>query len=179
MTAMMKLPVNLEQGAFKKFAYFENYIRNKRWLSSVMAGAALLVGACLCFLLMEDASLVGGALLCVGAGIPLSHFVSMRCSLKKQIADHHLEKPRLVYTVLLGETGVAQQLGEDAAGSVSPVVPWEKVYGAWRTKNAIYLYVLENRALLLPDGCISESQDAVWDFLKSHMAVEKLHWETK
>lgn len=125
------------------------------------------------------AALAGGALLCVGIGIPISNYVRMAGGLKKQIADNRLETPRQVYTVLLGEKGVAQQLGEDDTGSVSPVVPWEKVYGAWRTEDAIYLYVLNNRALLLPEGGVPETQDAIWEFLKTHMAQDSLHWKTK
>lgn len=179
MTTTMKLPVLLEQNAFRKFAFFDSYVRNKRWLPSAVAAAALLVGACLCFLLMDDGTLIGGALMCVGIGLPISNFSKMRLGLKKQIADNHLETPRQVYTVLLSKEGVAQQLGQDDAGSVSPVVPWKKIYGAWRTDTAIYLYVLQNRALLLPDGEIPETQDAVWDFLTSHLPQEKLHWKTK
>lgn len=171
METSLTLPVTLEEKTFRAFADFDAHTLNKRWLPSVVGGVIMLVCALISFFILPNASLIGGALLCLGLGIPFSYFQRRAISLKKQIQDNKLEKAREIYTVLLSEKGVAQKIGDN----LSPVVAWDKVFGAWKTTDAIYLYVLPNRALLLPEGGIPESQDTVWAFLSAHMSEEKLH----
>ena len=54
-------------------------------------------------------------------------------------------------------------------------LPWEKVFGAWRHKEAIYLYATPARAFILPDGQADASPDMLWRTLEKLMGAEKLH----
>ena len=50
-------------------------------------------------------------------------------------------------------------------------LPWEKIYGAVRVKEAVYLYAVRTRAFILPDG---QSDGDAWALLKSVLPQNKL-----
>lgn len=172
----MKIPVRLEENSFRKFGVFDNITLNRRWLPSLAAGVGLAVMGGFCLVVFRNAQLFGGVLLCLGLGMPASWFIRFYQGLGAQVKRNGLETPKLVYNVLLLPEGVQQWMkdGTDKAGK-SPVVSWDKVFGAWRTGDAVYLYVLPNRALLLPEGGIPVSQEEVWQYLKAYLPEEKLH----
>ncbi|MBD9127556.1 MAG: YcxB family protein, partial [Faecalibacterium prausnitzii] len=47
---------------------------------------------------------------------------------------------------------------------------WHDMHLAYRTPNAIYLYVRQNQAYLLND-----SLDAAWSLLQASLPAERLH----
>ena len=53
--------------------------------------------------------------------------------------------------------------------------PWNAVYGAWRQPGAVYLYVQQNRAYLLPAGQANVPEEEVWHFLRQSLPEERLH----
>jgi len=85
-----------------------------------------------------------------------------------------LTKPRLVYTVHLypGSKGVELYYPDDVEPSGK--YAWDEIAGAWRSKNAIYLYVTDTQALLLPDY-LTKDPDGLWKFLGKQLDKKRMH----
>ena len=60
--------------------------------------------------------------------------------------------------------------GEQDKPEASRKYAWHDMHLAYRTPNAIYLYVQQNQAYLLND-----SLDAAWSLLQASLPAERLH----
>ena len=105
----------------------------------------------------------------VGIGLPASYFYSFFHSVSKQIRQMHL--PRAFYRVELADTGIAVWMyGQQDKPEPTNRHAWDNFYCAYRTDNAVYLYVEKEKAYLLNDR-----MEAVWQFLTGILPKEKLH----
>ena len=165
--------VKMDEKTYKRFSYFDAFTLRKKWRSPVTFAAIMLVFGVVAFLLGKEQSvLIGVALMLVGLGLPVIWFASYISSVRLKAVQLQLEKPRPVYTVTLGR---ALRVHNDMKEEPVQELPWEKVFGAWRHKNAIYLYATAARAFILPDGQADVSPDELWQALGELIGKEKLH----
>ena len=105
----------------------------------------------------------------VGIGLPVSYFYSFFRSVSRQIKQMHL--PRAFYRVELADTGIAVWMyGQQDKPEPTSRHAWDSFYCAYRTDNAVYLYVEKEKAYLLNDR-----MDVVWKFLAGILPKEKLY----
>ena len=75
------------------------------------------------------------------------------------------------YRVELADTGIAVWMyGQQDKPEPTNRHAWDNFYCAYRTDNAVYLYVEKEKAYLLNDR-----MEAVWQFLTGILPKEKLH----
>lgn len=105
----------------------------------------------------------------VALGVPAVYFWTFFHSLRLQIKKMGL--PRPFYRLLLDDEGLSVWMaGEQDKPEASRKYAWHDMHLAYRTPNAIYLYVRQNQAYLLND-----SLDAVWSLLQASLPAERLH----
>ena len=105
----------------------------------------------------------------VALGVPAVYFWTFFHSLSLQIKKMGL--PRPFYRLLLDDDGLSVWMaGEQDKPEASRKYAWHDMHLAYRTPNAIYLYVRQNQAYLLND-----SLDAAWSLLQASLPAERLH----
>ena len=105
----------------------------------------------------------------VALGVPAVYFWTFFHSLRLQIKKMGL--PRPFYRLLLDDEGLSVWMaGEQDKPEASRKYAWHDMHLAYRTPNAIYLYVRQNQAYLLND-----SLDAAWSLLQASLPAERLH----
>ena len=152
------IPVRLSAGEFRRFAYFNTFQRQKKWQRPVVFMVIFVVFSLIAFFSGRPQSpLLGGVLLVVGLGLPLSYFGTFFVQVSRQIRSNQLKKPRLVYTLRIRRLGVhIQREQEDVE------LAWEKIYAACRVGKSIYLYATPERAFLIPGGQGTASPEKIW-----------------
>ena len=162
------IAVKLDARTFRRFCFFDTLKLRKRWVRPVVFALILIAFAVIALLSgKEQAGMIAAVLLAVGLGLPLVYFGSFLSSVNLQVANHKLDKPRRVYTVVLNADGV--QATNDQITEAPVRLPWKEVQAAFRAKGCIYLYVNAARAFLLPDGQANVPDAEVWEYLKEHM----------
>ena len=79
--------------------------------------------------------------------------------------------PRAFYRVELADSGIAVWMyGQQDKPEPTNRHAWADFYCAYRTENAVYLYVEKEKAYLLNDR-----MEVVWKFLADTLPKEKLH----
>ena len=153
-------------------ALFDASHHRKAWLRPAIFAAIMLAFAAVCLSQLSKrpgAGLLAAVLAIVGIGLPASYFYSFFHSVSKQIRQMHL--PRAFYRVELADTGIAVWMyGQQDKPEPTNRHEWDNFYCAYRTDNAVYLYVEKEKAYLLNDR-----MEAVWQFLTGILPKEKLH----
>lgn len=183
------IPVRIDSEAFRAFAVFDAFWRRSTLRRIGLFTGLLTLCACACFALGTAMSttkipglVLGWALLAIGWLLPAVYLFRFFSDLRKKAQQMGLSQPRLVYTVRLSGQGVLFQPANRAQNAGQPPVltPWAEVHAAWRTAQAVYLYVAPQKAYLLPNGQARGADDAgLWAFLADHLAAEKLHDRVK
>ncbi len=162
------IPVKLDAKTFRRFSYFDTLRLRKRWVRPVVFALILIAFAVVALLSRrEQSGMIAAVLLVVGLGLPLVYFGTFFSQVNVQVARFKLDKPRLVYTVVLNADGVGVTNEQRTEEPVA--LPWKEVQAAFRVKGCIYLYVNAARAFLLPDGQGGAPQNEVWEYLVKHM----------
>ena len=79
--------------------------------------------------------------------------------------------PRPFYRLRLDDAGLSVWMaGEQDKPQPSHQYPWQDLHVAYRTPDAVYLYVQQTQAYLVN----GEERDAVWDCLKTHLPASRL-----
>lgn len=160
-----------EQG-FRDFAVFDAFHHRKAWLRPAVFAAIMLAFSAVCLSQLgkrPGAGLLTAVLAIVGIGLPVSYFYSFFRSVSRQIKQMHL--PRAFYRVELADTGIAVWMyGQQDKPEPTSRHTWDSFYCAYRTDNAVYLYVEKEKAYLLNDR-----MEVVWKFLAGILPKEKLH----
>lgn len=142
--------VKMDAKIYKRFSYFDTFALRKRWRSPFTFAGILLVFAIICFAVRAEQSVMAGLVLAiVGLGLPVVYIASFVSSVRLQAVQLKLEKPRPAYTVTIGQT---LRIENDARKEPAQELAWEKVFGVWQGKGAIYLYATAAKAFILPDG---------------------------
>lgn len=165
------IPVKLDQKTFRRFGIFDTFRRQKRWRLPFWFMVIMLGFAAYAFFQTDKAQsvLIGCVLSGIGISLPVVYFVSFYLNLRENIKKYGL--PRRVYTLKLTDTDV--YIHSEMNKDEELTLPWDKLHGVWRAQDAVYLYVLPNRAFLLPNGQADVPDDALWAFLRSHLPQDK------
>ena len=162
MTQNVCVSVQMDEKSFHDFASFDLLRHNKGWQRPAVFTAILLVCAGIC--LSQIAVLA-----IVAIGLPAVYFGTFFANLSKQIKK--LGLPRPFYRLELDAAGLSVWMaGEQNKTEPTSRYTWNTVYCAYRTKEAVYIYVQKNQAYLL-----NESMDAAWSLLSSTLPAASLH----
>ena len=105
----------------------------------------------------------------VALGLPAVYFYTFFRDLRTTIQK--LGLPRPFYRLRLDDAGLSVWMaGEQDKPQPSHQYPWQDLHVAYRTPDAVYLYVQQTQAYLVN----SEERDAVWDCLKTHLPASRL-----
>ena len=172
MSHTISVSTTMDGPGFHDFAVFDAFHHRKAWLRPAIFAAIMLAFAAVCLSQLgkrPGAGLLATVLASVGIGLPASYLYSCDHSVSKQIRQMHL--PRAFYRVELADTGIAVWMyGQQDKPEPTNRHAWDNFYCAYRTDNAVYLYVEKEKAYLLNDR-----MEAVWQFLTGILPKEKLH----
>ena len=164
MSQPISVSVQMDAASFHDFAAFDLLRHHKAWHRPLVFTAILLVSAGFC--LSQVGQKDGAALLTVVLAV---YFWTFFHSLSLQIKK--MDLPRPFYRLLLDDDGLSVWMaGEQDKPEASRKYAWHDMHLAYRTPNAIYLYVRQNQAYLLND-----SLDAAWSLLQASLPAERLH----
>jgi len=161
--------VKMDGRTFRRFAFYDTYIKNRRWRSPAVFAALMTGFAAVCFLLnhIDGAVMLGTVLLAVGLGMPIAHTLSFLLSVSSSIKAQKL--PRSVYEVELSNQEEGIFIRSLGAKNEHMTLRWSQMHAAHRTRGCIYLYAIPTKAFLLPDGQADASPDEVWAMLVRNM----------
>ena len=171
MSQPIQVSITMDAASFHNFASFDLFRHQKRWQRPLAFTAILLVFAGICLSqvgVREGAALLAVVLAVVALGVPAVYFYTFFHNLRTNIKK--LGLPRPFYRLQLDEDGLSVWMaGEQDKPEPTHQYPWQNVPVAYRTPDAVYLYVQQNQAYL-----VNAEQDAVWDFLKSRLPAARL-----
>ena len=172
MSQPISVSVQMDAASFHDFAAFDLLRHHKAWHRPLMFTAILLVSAGFCLSQVgqkDGAALLTVVLAVVALGVPAVYFWTFFHSLSLQIKKMGL--PRPFYRLELDAAGLSVWMaGEQNKTEPTNRYTWNTVYCAYRTKEAVYIYVQKNQAYLL-----NESMDAAWSLLGSALPAASLH----
>ena len=169
----VKVNVIIDDKVFYKFSLFESFYRKRAYLSPLIFALILSVSAIICFML--DGTLLGIVLLIVGLGLPTFHIQKIFRAIKTQIRVLDLENPKTVYTLRLTEATNGIEVTNHGGGDEPLYYEWSGIHMVYRVDGCVYLYVLPDKAYLLPDGQAEEGAETLWQLLTKMIPQEKLH----
>ena len=171
MTQPIVISAEMTADAFHKFAMFDLIRHKKAWHRPLFFTCIMLVfsGICLSQVGKRDgAALLAAVLAIIAVGLPASWFGNFFYSLKVQMEKMKL--PRYFYRLQLDDEGLKVWLaGEQDKPEPTHSYPWQTLHLAYRTQDAIYLYVQPGMAYL-----VNVDQDAVWGFLSEKLPAARL-----
>ena len=172
MSQPISVSVQMDAASFHDFAAFDLLRHRKAWHRPLAFTAILLVSAGFCLSQVgqkDGAALLTVVLAVVALGVPAVYFWTFFHSLSLQIKKMGL--PRPFYRLELDAAGLSVWMaGEQNKTEPTNRYTWNTVYCAYRTKEAVYIYVQKNQAYLL-----NESMDAAWSLLGSALPAASLH----
>ena len=172
MSQPISVSVQMDAASFHDFAAFDLLRHHKAWHRPLAFTAILLVSAGVCLSQVgqkDGAALLTVVLAVVALGVPAVYFWTFFHSLSLQIKKMGL--PRPFYRLELDAAGLSVWMaGEQNKTEPTNRYTWNTVYCAYRTKEAVYIYVQKNQAYLL-----NESMDAAWSLLGSALPAASLH----
>ena len=173
MKGLITITSNIDARAFRRFAYFDTYRLKKRYRAPLLFAIMMLVFSACCFFLLKDkpqSALIGWVLLGVGVLLPTVYFAMFAVSVRAQAKKMKL--PRAAYSLTMADAPEGLEIvSEDGKERVK--LAWKKVYGAYRVRGCIYLYVHPTKAFLLPDGQASASPDELFAFLGARIGKNR------
>lgn len=171
----MTIRVVLDRQTFWKFAVFDNWIRNRKWLYLLGFFLILIVSAGLCFAMSwirEQAVMLGVVLTAIGAGFPALNLLAFAASVSAQIKANRLKQPREVYTLTL--SGSPDGIQVSSPKGETALYRWDELHCVYSATGCTYLYIRRDRAFLLPDEQVDGGSDALRALLRSVLPAEKL-----
>lgn len=166
---MIRYDVKMTTEVFKKFAFFNDWRRQHRYIT--VSGFALLMCIFASINFYTGMDLLGYIILLSGIGLPMLYVLRYNGSIKKQVIKFGLNTEQPVYKVDLKKEGVSIAI---VNGSKSDFV-WGDFFKIYRTNESIYLYVRKDLAYILPDSqAESGSAEEAWRLIKTNAADEKL-----
>ena len=171
-------PIVLNEKQMKDFITYDNNKKQKRWKKTVSLSACLFMLATMCFAFQDSytwAGTVGSVVCCFCVLIPVYYFNSYSNGVKTQVAKMNLNPPREVYSIRLSDSSNGIMFYYPKEKNYAGRYSWKNIDGAWKTKNAIYLYVTKHQALIIPNT-INEYED-IWTFIKKNLDSLQIHEE--
>ena len=157
MSQPITVSVTMDAASFRRFRWFDLLQHNRIWKRPLNT--------------RHEAGLLAGVLALVARGLPAVYFWNCAHGIKIFIQKLGLDKAdKPFYRLQLDETGLSIWMaGEQDKAAPSRQCDWHHIHLAYRTENAIYLYVHQTQAYLWND-----SLDAGWEALKAHLPADRL-----
>ena len=171
-------PIILNEKQMKDFITYDNHKKQKRWKKTVSLSACLFMLSTMCFAFQDSytwAGTVGSVICCFCVLIPVYYFNSYSNGVKTQVAKMNLNPPREVYSIRLSDSANGIMFYYPKEKNYAGRYSWKSIDGAWKTKNAIYLYVTKHQALILPNTL--SDYDDLWMFIKNNLDPLQIHEE--
>jgi len=171
------LPITLSEKSFKDFIVYDSKTKQRRFKTIVALTVCLFMLSTFCFASVDtykNIGTVGSILVALCVIIPTWYFNSFRNSIKEQTKRMKLTNPRHVYTVHLNQGAKGVELYYPEEEAPAGTYMWDEISGAWRSRNAIYLYVTDTQAILIPDY-MTKNPDELWKFLEKQMDKKRMH----
>ena len=170
-TACLEMRCRITPMAFREFAYYNTFVRQKQYRSPALFAAIMSISASICFSQigrLDQAALIGSVLLAVGLGLPVAYLLSFFSSVRTQEKRLVAEGDSVAYTVRLAEDRftVTMQAQEKE-------YPWKNLVFACRLRHGICLYADQYRAYLLPCESLSQKHETLWERVTSAMPKKK------
>lgn len=180
MSQTISVSVQMEEKSFRAFRVFDVFRHQKAWKKPLIFAVIMLGFAAVCLSQVgrrEGALLLTVVLAAVGLGLPGVYFGTFFHQLSQYLKKMKLPQP--FYRVELSDAGVRVWLaGEQDKPDPTYAYPWEDVVRAYRTEEAVYLYV-DHPDTKAPGGkrplayLLDQSLDGVWAVL-SRLPQDKL-----
>lgn len=168
----VSVSIQMDAKSFHDFAAFDLLHHHKGWQRPVVFTAILLVCAGICLSQIgkrDGAGLLTAVLAIVAVGLPAVYFGTFFYNLSQQIKK--LGLPRPFYRLELDSDGLSVWMaGAQDKAEPTHQYPWSTAYCAYRTSDAVYIYVQQTQAYLL-----NESMDTAWALLAEVLPADKLH----
>ncbi len=167
----------LDEKTYRSFAVFDGLIRTGSWrrpawfagVFTALAAVSFAVAA-----LRQQGWLLGAVLLLVGLGLPASYFGRFFGSVNQRVRRLRLDKgSRRAYCLSLEEQPGSLLVTAPPAAPLT--FSLQEAFGAWLRKDAIYLYVQEEKVYILPETCAPEGLGPLWARLHALMPADRLH----
>jgi len=123
--------------------------------------------------------LPGAVLLFLGLGLPAYRVSRILRAINLQTRILDLKNPKPVYSLKLTKAPDGIEVTNHGDGDEPLRYEWKSIHGVYRVKGCVYLYVLPEKAYLLPDGQAVEGTDALLLMLTEMLPHEKLHGKYK
>lgn len=174
MSQPISVSVQMDAASFRSFRWFDLLRHNRIWRRPVLFAAILLLfaGVCLTQLGSRDqAGLLATVLTVVALGLPAVYFWNCAHSIRIYTKKLGLDKgPLPFYRLELDSEGLSVWMaGAQDKAEPARRHPWQELHLAYRTPEAIYLYVQQNQAYLL-----NGSMDAAWNLLQQVLPAQRL-----
>lgn len=165
-----KIDVKVSARVFRKFALFNVFVKQRRWISPSIFFCIMTSFALLAFFTKgtsDQALLLIAVLFSVGLLLPVVYFCSYFLSVNTQIKKMNLTEPRYAYTLTLTSQAFSAMLNDEKT-----IYQWSEIHAVYKKPHCIYLYVSPQRAYLLPADQVDS--DALWDMLKEVVPASSL-----
>ena len=166
--------VKMDGRTFRRFAFYDTFVKNKRWKSPATFALLMTAFAAACFLFhhKEGAVMLGVVLLSVGLGMPVVYGLSFLMSVSASIKAQKL--PRPASEVILSNQAEGIFIRSLADGRNEHLtLRWDSLHAVHRAKGCIYLYAIPTKAFLLPDGQADASPNEVWAMITRNLDQSK------
>jgi len=152
----------IDAKVFSDFSYFHNFILGNRKTGFITGSLFLLVTALLN--LFTGSFSLFLVCLVLAIGVPFLYYLFYCRTLFNQIKANHLEIPREAYTITITESGVTASTATERI-----TYPWNKIFRIYRTSEYFFLYIIKNKAFILPSRDVQgASQDHLWELIQEH-----------
>ena len=161
------VPVKLDAGTFRRFACYDAFRKQRRWIRPAVFSFLFLAFAFIALLAKkEESGMIAAVLLVIGIGLPVIWLGIFLSQVNIQAEKFRLAPDRIVYTVILSDQGIRV---ENNLREEEPLtLPWSHEWQAIRHKRCTYLYVAAQKAFLLPEGQADASDHEMWKMIELH-----------
>jgi len=166
------IKVVVDAGIYRRFYMFEKFSRKHGLLKIIIFISVLSAFAAL--LLVRQEIILGVVLLFFGLGLPAYNIWNFFRTLELQIKAFDLEDPKEIYSLHFTDDPIGIEVTNHGGGEEPLRYEWDKLHGAYRFDECIYLYVLPNKAFLLPDGQSDADSDALWQLFSNMLPPKNI-----
>lgn len=165
----MIIQIRLSQRDFFKFSFYDIFRQKRGWVRPTMFAIIFAAASTACFMFhtRPGAMLLGTILIVVALGLPTVWILNFFLSIRRQARKQGLGGGKYVYTLNLEDQGLTVNNGQECA-----LYFWKQIH-AYRTSNAVYLYVTSQRAFLIPYICLKDSGDQLWQLIQGYLLKAK------
>jgi len=167
--------VRMNARIFRRFAMYDTFCLKRRFIAPALFAVIFIAFAAAAFVVTgnSQASLIGNLLLIIGLGLPLAYVLHFLLQIHDQCKRLGLKILRPAYTLNMHEEEL--RIINDINPEPEVVLPWNSLYGVWRSEFAFYIYANPSRAFILPDGQYALSPGQMYDFLYQRLPSGNMH----